>query len=180
MPVSSSRQRPRTTSAYRAPSPAARRPQRSMRGDPRSGLRRRVAPKKRTSVMLGMISIASFVLFFAFLMIAVGQLFQSVQNQDMNGMAGAARASLLAFIFPFLGLATGGIGCFLPSQNRVLAGIGAALNGVLLIWVISNSVGGARARAATACLPHHKATTASISTRPPLGSAATCTVARAG
>ena len=131
-------------------------------------------------MLLGAISIGSFVMFFAVLVIAAGQLMRSMQNQDVNGFAGAAGAALLALAFPFIGIATGGIGCFLRTQNRVLAGIGAALNGVLLIWMFMNMVSGARVRTEAAAIPRYSATTASISTRPPLGSAATCTVARAG
>ena len=131
-------------------------------------------------MLLGVISIASFLLFFAVFAIAAGHMMQSVQNQDVNRFAGAAGAALLAFVFPFVGIATGGIGCFLRTQNRVLAGIGAALNGILLIWIISGMLGGSRTRTESAVIPRYKATTASISTRPPLGSAATCTVARAG
>jgi len=141
-------------------------------------MRRPVA--KGGSMMLGSISIGAFVLFFAFLAIAAGQLMQGLHNQNMQGVTSAARAGLLAFLFPIVGVATGGIGCFLPSQNRVLAGIGAAINGILLIWIIASFTGGSRARSATAAIPAYNATTASISTRPPLGSAATCTVARAG
>lgn len=178
MPFAPSRQRLRTTAVYRTPNRAQARPRALRAGGRSSGMRR---PVRKRSILLGVISIAAFAMFFVTLGIAAGQLVSGLQNRDMSGLQGAAIASLLAFLFPFLGLGTGLIGCFLASENRILAAVGAALNGIVLVWLLVNSLGNARIRAeATAAGPGYNATTASISIRPPLGSAATCTVARAG
>lgn len=137
--------RSRTTAAYRSPR-EARRPQPSQQQQQRGGRRLGRRPVRRSrSTVLGMISIAGFVLFFVVLGIAFGQVMSAFRNQDAGSMQSGAIVAFLSFGFPILGFATGLIGCFLPTQNRILSAIGAVLNGVLLLWMLVSTLSGSRA-----------------------------------
>ena len=135
--------RSRTTAAYRSPREVRRtQPSQVQRNGRRLG-RRQV--RRSPSPVLGMVSIAGFILFFIVIAIAFNQVMSGLRNQDVGGMASGALVAFFAIGFPILGFATGLIGCFLTSQNRVLSAIGAVLNGAVLLWLLISIVSGNRA-----------------------------------
>ncbi len=143
-------QTPRTRTLRRAPSANPRRVGNPRRGAGSGRGRSRRGSAPGSNPVLGMISIACFVMFFLVLGIAIGTAVNGMATGQVGQLGGAAVLALLSFAFPIGGLATGLIGGCSRGSNQILAWIGVALNGVLLAYLLLNSAGGMARRKAAA------------------------------
>jgi hypothetical protein len=61
-----------------------------------------------------------------------------VAQENGKRLAAAAGLGLFSFLMPIVGAVLGTVGVILRSSHKVVAGIGLALNGLLLMWVLAN------------------------------------------
>lgn len=94
-------------------------------------------PRKQ-SLMLGVLSLASFGLFWVFLLLAANSAMTAVVQEDGRRLAASVGLGLFSFIMPIIGVVLGIIGVSLKSSQKTIAGIGLGLNGLLVLWILIN------------------------------------------
>ncbi len=120
-----------STGRVTAPARGAARTQARM---PSRGLAPR-QPRGR-SPLLGILSLAAFVLFWVFLLMAFNSLMVGAQNSDAKRMIASGFLGVLSFLWPITGAVLGIIGVVKANSQKVVAGIGLGLNGLLLVWIL--------------------------------------------
>lgn len=108
---------------------------------PTSTLRRQ--PKGKSGFLFGMLSIAAFVFFWMFILIAMNVAVASVSSGNTAGMRSAGAIGLFSFLFPLAGIVLGIIG-LMRRIARTTPIIGLVLNGLLLLWVLYGMVAAQR------------------------------------
>lgn len=99
-----------------------------------SGARR----TRKQSVLLGVLSIVAFCLFWVLLLVAASSAMHAVAQENARRLAAAAGLGLFSFLMPIVGTVLGTVGVILRSSHKVVAGIGLALNALLLLWLLAN------------------------------------------
>jgi hypothetical protein len=101
---------------------------------------RGLAPRKARgqSPVFGILSIASFVLFWVFAVLAFNSLLVAAQNGDGKRLVVSGVSLLLCYLFPIGGGVLGVIGVMKRNSHKIVAGIGLGLNGLLLLIILAN------------------------------------------
>lgn len=97
-------------------------------------------PRKQ-SLVLGILSLVAFCLFWVFVVLAMNSAMTAVVQEDGNRLVASARLGLFSFVMPIVGLVLGIIGVLLKNSQKVIAGIGLGLNGLLVIWILMTIFG---------------------------------------
>jgi len=94
-------------------------------------------PRKQ-SLVLGILSLVAFGLFWLFLLLAANSAVTAVVQEDGRRLAASVGLGLFSFVMPIIGLVLGIIGVVMKNSQKVVAGIGLGLNGLLLLWILRN------------------------------------------
>lgn len=97
-------------------------------------------PRKQ-SMMLGILSLVAFCLFWVFVVVAMNSAVTALVQEDGNRLVASARLGLFSFVMPIIGLVLGIIGVLLKNSQKVVAGIGLGLNGILVLWILMTIFG---------------------------------------
>jgi hypothetical protein len=101
------------------------------RGLPRKGARKQ-------SMVLGILSLVAFCLFWVFVVLAANSAVAAVAHEDGRRLVASVGLGLFSFVMPILGVVLGIIGVILKNSQKVVAGIGLGLNGMLVLYILLN------------------------------------------
>lgn len=107
---------------------------------PARATQRGLAPRRPRgqSPLFGILSIGSFALFWIFLLLAFNSLMVAAQHSDAKRFVASGILGLLSFVWPIAGGTLGVIGVTKANSQKIVAGIGLGLNGLLLLWILTN------------------------------------------